>query len=107
MTHSSSYSKAPHSVPLLSASFGVLVAPEGHLPVVAAGSQQPGLLGVPGHAVHILGVSLLHEGGQAEGGLVGVCLGVLLKHSDGVVSAGGGQSARQVAPAVGGRKRQG
>lgn len=53
-----------------SEAFRMLVLPEGHLPIIAAGGQEPWLLGVPGHTVDVLGVGLVLVGCQREGGLL-------------------------------------
>lgn len=50
--------------------FWSLILPEGHLPVIAAGGQEPLLLRVPGHTVDILGMGLRQVGCQGEGGLL-------------------------------------
>ena len=52
--------------------FRRLILPEGQLSIVTAGGQKPPFLGVPGHAVDILGVGLRHVGCQREGGLLWV-----------------------------------
>lgn len=52
--------------------FRRLILPEGQLSIVTAGGQKPPFLGVPGHAVDILGVGLRHVGCQREGGLLRV-----------------------------------
>lgn len=88
----------------LSADFRPLVLPEGDLAVVAAGGQQPRLLGVPGHAVDVLRVCAGHVGGEAEGRLLQRGRGALLKDPDGVVATGRGQRPSEVAPAGGQRR---
>lgn len=65
-----------------------LKPPNCNVSVIAAGRQEAGLLWVPGHAVHILAVSLLHLSSQREHRLV--CMGreILLKHSYAIVTTG-------------------
>lgn len=76
----------------------MLVLPEGHLPIITAGGQQPPLLGVPGHAVDILGMGLAQMGRQGEGGLLWVRAGILLKYPDGIVPTSCSQGPGQLTP---------
>lgn len=81
-----------------SEAFRPLVLPEGHLPIITAGGQQPWLLGVPGHTVDILGMGLMQVGCQGEGGLLWIRVGILLKHADCVVPTSCSQSPCQLTP---------
>ena len=75
-----------------------LVLPDCYLSVVAAGRQHARLLGVPGHAVHVLAVGFADVGGQGEDGLVGVRGRVLFEHAHAVIATGGHQGTGQTTP---------